>query len=237
MRIGKLTALQVQRALRAREPGLINDGGGLYLKDGGSWIFRFKRGGKTRDHGLGPVLDVSLAEARQKAAEARRLLLDGKDPVETRRASRAAALTTMSFAEAAEAYIAAHRAGWRSEKHLRQWRSSLATYACPVIGQMPADAIGTADIMRVLGDLWATKSETASRLRGRIEAVLDWARVRGLRSGENPARWKGHLDHLLPARAKVRAVAHFAPCHTARSATSSRICDNAKACRHELWSF
>jgi integrase len=211
MRIGKLTALQVQRALRARERGLINDGGGLYLKDGSSWIFRYKRGvPKTRDYGLGSAHTISLAEARQKATEARRLLLDDKDPIMERRASRAAAAKAMSFAEAGAAYVAAHRAGWRNLKHAAQWESSLATYVYPLIGEMRVDAIGAADILRVLTPIWTAKPETASRVRGRIELILDAAKARGYRDGPNPATWKGHLQALLPARAKVRKVEHFA---------------------------
>ena len=118
----------------------------------------------------------------------------------------------MTFDEASKALFAALRSGWRSAAHAEQWRHSLADFAAPVIGDMNVSEIETADIMRVLDPLWSTKAETASRLRGRIEAVLDLARVRGYRRGENPARWKGHLDHLLPAPAKVRRVKHHPPC-------------------------
>jgi integrase len=207
---GKLTALQVTRAARAREAGFKNDGGGLYLKDGSSWVFRYARGGRRHDLGLGPALDVTLAEAREKAREARRLLLEGKDPLAEKRASRAAVARAMTFREAAEAHIAAHAPGWRSDKHLRQWEQSLSNYAYPVIGDMSVDAIGVVDVLRVLTPLWTEKPETANRVRNRIELILDAAKARGLRSGENPAAWRGHLDKLLPPRSKVRKVEHFA---------------------------
>jgi integrase len=210
MRIGKLTALQVQRALRAGERGLINDGGGLYLKDGSSWICRYKRGTVSRDMGLGSAHTVSLTDARQKAAEARRLLADGKDPIAERRASRAAALKMVTFAEEAANYVGTHRAGWRSEKHAQQWEASLETYVYPVIGGMKEDEIGVAEVLRVLTPIWTEKPETANRVRNRIELILDAAKARGVRSGENPARWRGHLDKLLPPRAKVRKAEHFA---------------------------
>jgi integrase len=209
MRTGKLLALTVARAVRERKPGLLNDGGGLYLKNGSSWIFRYGRGGKKRDHGLGTALDIGLAEARGRAAEARRLRLDGRDPIDEKRASRAALAAMITFAEAGAGYVKAHAPGWRSEKHLRQWESSLANIVYPVIGDMPVDAIGVVDILRVLTPIWTEKPETANRVRNRIELILDAAKARGLRSGENPAAWRGHLDKLLPPRAKVRAVVHF----------------------------
>ena len=206
----RLTALAVQRATKR---GMYGDGAGLYLQvaEGGSksWILRFKRGGRTRHFGIGPLHVVSLAEARLRASVARLMLLDGRDPIEARRASRAATAKVMTFDQCAAAYIAAHRPGWTAT-HAEQWRQTIATFANPVIGDMDVRAIETADVMRVLGDLWKQKTITASRLRGRIEAILDWARVRGYRTGENPARWRGHLDHLLPPKRKVRPVRHFA---------------------------
>ena len=211
MRTGKLLALTVARAIKTRKPGLLNDGGGLYLKDGSSWIYRYPGANKKkRDLGLGPALDIGLAEARGRAAEARRLQLDGKDPIEARRASRAAQAAAITFAEAGADYVKSHAPGWRSEKHLRQWRSSLANFAYPVIGEMPVDVIGVVDVLRVLTPIWTEKPETANRVRNRIELILDSAKARGLRSGENPAAWRGHLDKLLPPRAKMRTVQHFA---------------------------
>jgi integrase len=207
LRTGKLTALQVQRA---KKSGMLNDGAGLYLQNGSAWILRYKRAGKSHYLGLGPLFLVGLAEARQKAIEARRLLLDGKDPLAERRASRAARAKAMTFHEVSESYIAAHRPGWRSAKHGTQWEQSLADYAYPIIGDMEPDAIGVDDILRVLAPIWTSRPVTAGRVRNRIELILDAAKARGLRSGENPAAWRGHLDKLLPAKAKVHAVEHHA---------------------------
>jgi hypothetical protein len=175
---GKLTALAVTRA---KERGTYGDGGGLYLQiaRGGtkSWILRYKRDGKTRHLGLGPLAVVSLREARQRAINARRLLLDGHDPIERKSALRSAeklkAIGTISFDVCAAAYIEAHRVEWRSAKHASDWVYSLKTYAGPVFGTLPVRAITTALVMRVIEPMWVTKSETASRVRGRIEAILD----------------------------------------------------------------
>jgi integrase len=157
---------------------------------------------------------VSLAEARTKVAEYRKLLLTGIDPLEARRAAKLQvkleAASATSFKECAERYITSHQTGWRNPKHRQQWRNTLATYAYPVLGEIAVAAVDTGLVIKVLEPIWATKPETASRLRGRIQSVLDWAKVRGYRQGENPAIWRGHLDHLLPARRKVRAVRHHA---------------------------
>ena len=212
---GKLTALDVKRI---RKRGLHGDGFGLYLQiaEGGakSWVLRFKLDGRSRNMGLGPTHAVTLAQARILAADGRRHLLNGQDPIAARHAARAAALLanarTMTFDQCAAAYIKAHRAGWKSAVHAAQWESTLASYVSPVFGSLPAQSIDTALVIRVIEPLWTTKPETAGRVRGRIESILDWAKVRGYRSGENPARWKGHLDHLLPARNKVHKVEHHA---------------------------
>jgi len=213
--VGKLTALTVGRPLK---PGMYADGAGLYLQVTGagakSWVFRFSLHGKAREMGLGSLSAVSLADARTKAAECRRLRQDGMDPIDARKARREQAALdaakSLTFKEASARYIASHKAGWRNEKHVTQWENTLATYAEPVIGRLSIQAIDTAVVLKVLEPIWKTKPETASRVRGRIEAILDWAKVRGLRQGENPARWRGHLDHLLPAKAKVRRVKHHA---------------------------
>jgi integrase len=213
--IGRLTALKVEKAKQA---GMYADGGGLYLRvteDGNkSWVYRFMLNGRPRWMGLGPLALYGLQEARQKAVDARRLRHEGIDPIEARRAVRARerldTAKAMTFSQCAEAYLTAHRAGWRNAKHAAQWEATLATYAEPIMGALPVQAIDTALVMKVLEPVWTEKPETASRLRGRIEAILNWARVRGYRSGENPARWRGHLDHLLPARSKVRKVEHHA---------------------------
>ena len=181
-----------------------------------AWTFRYRdrRDGRLRDLSLGPTHAVGLADARRLAADCRRMLVEGIDPIDQRRerqaAASATAARTLSFQAAGERYIAAHQAGWRNPKHAAQWPASLARYAYPTLGKLPVAAIDTAAVLGVLEPIWTAKPETASRVRGRIESVLDWSTARGFRSGDNPARWRGHLDHLLPARAKVRAVEHHA---------------------------
>ena len=229
---GKLKVLNVAREKRA---GMYADGGGLYLQVSASgaksWIFRYwvaerdavtgtlvrdpvtsKIKGRNREMGLGSFATVSLAEARDRALEFRKLREKEIDPIEAREAAkREAALERakfLKFKEAAEAYMAAHRVAWKNDKHAAQWPSTLKSYAYPIIGELPLQLIDTTLVMKVIEPLWSEKPETASRLRGRIELVLDWATVRSYRQGENPARWRGHLDQLLPARAKVRRVKH-----------------------------
>lgn len=212
-RTERLTALQVKRATA---PGSLPDGNGLYLQVGPngskSWIFRFKIQGRTRWMGLGPAHTVSLAEAREKARDQRRLLLAGVDPIEARDAEEKRLLLeaarSRTFAECVTAYIDAHRDKWKNAKHADQWKSTLETHANPTIGHLPVAAVDTGLVTQVLEKIWKTTPETASRLRGRIEKILDWARVRGYREGENPARWRGHLEALLPARSTVRVVKH-----------------------------
>jgi integrase len=213
--IGKLTALRVDKASR---PGMYGDGGGLYLRvtdDGAkNWVFRFMLNGRARWMGMGPLHTVNLAEARKRAGEHRLRRHDGVDPIEARRAERLKArldaAKSVTFKECADNYMKAHRAGWRNGKHAAQWQATLATYAEPVIGGLSVQAIDTALVFNVLEPIWTTKPETAGRVRGRIESVLDWAKARGYRAGENPARWRGHLDKLLPPRSKVRRVEHHA---------------------------
>jgi integrase len=213
--VRRLTALQISRQL---PPGMHADGAGLYLQvsESGakSWIYRFSIGGKGREMGLGSLLAVSLADARNKAAACRALRQDGIDPIQNRYAQRAqAALTTAkatTFQEAAERYIEAHRAGWKNPRHEIHWRNTLATHAYPVIGEISVAAIDTGLVLEVLEPIWAKKPETAGRVRNRMELILDWARSRGLRDGENPARWRGHLRFQLPPQSKVRRVEHFA---------------------------
>src|SRR6516165_8428181 len=193
----KLTALKVERA---KQPGMYGDGGGLYLRvteDGAkNWVFRFMLNGRPRWMGLGPLALYGLHEARGKALDARRLRHEGIDPIDTRRASRLRerleAAKAITFKQCAATYIKAHRAGWRNAKHSAQGGATLATYAEPIIGGLPIPTIDTALVMKVLeqevggksgkrGPLWTAKPETASRLRGRIESILDWARVRDYR--------------------------------------------------------
>jgi integrase len=194
------------------------DGDGLYLQvaigDTKSWIFRFKRNGRVRDMGLGPVRDVDLAEARELARQYRGQLRDGFDPIEVRRQRRLQnqldASRSMTFDAAASAYIEAHSPGWRNPKHRQQWTNTLATYASPIFGSVPVASIDTGLVLRALKPIWTGKAETAGRVRGRIEAVLGWSTTMGYRAGDNPARWNTHLENLLPKKAKVHRVAHHA---------------------------
>ena len=204
--------LTVRAVATITKPGFHADGGGLYLqvaKGGGrSWVFRFQRQGRARWMGLGSVDLVSLKEARLKTLEARRVLLEGRDPIDSRHAVKQTQQNAVTFREAAERYIEAHKAGWRSQKHAAQWSSTLETYVFPVFGDLPAGEINTELVMQSLDPIWSTKVETASRIRGRIESILDWAKARGYRQGDNPARWRGHLDTHLPPRSKVARVKH-----------------------------
>jgi hypothetical protein len=217
--IHRLNALAVARA---KQPGRYADGGGLCLQVSGagakSWIFRYMRGRteagrpREREMGLGSLAAVSLVEARQMAQDARKLLAQGIDPLEAREASKAAQRAeearAMSFEAAASAYIQANAPAWRNPKHRAQWKATLETYAFPTLGKVPVPAVDVAMVVKVLEPIWTAKPETASRVRGRIEAVLDWATARGLRTGDNPARWRGHLSNIFPRRSKVAPVEH-----------------------------
>ncbi len=232
----RLTAVGIKNL---KEKGLHADGGGLYLRitDSGTkgWIFRFTREGRTRDMGLGTCADISLASAREIAEESRKRLKQGLDPIEARKnaARENASADCVTFREAVERYITAHEPSWKNAKHRQQWRNTLESYANPIIGDLDVAGITTEDILRVLEPIWRTKPETAGRVRGRIENVLDWCRARKLRDGANPALWRGHLKHLLPARKKKGAVRHhpampwqevpaFMPLLRANSAISAR---------------
>lgn len=214
----QINRLSVKAVEAQTKPGLYADGLGLYLQvaKGGakSWIFRYMLAGRPRKMGLGSVNTVSLKLARERAGEARLKLLDADDPIEQRKAERleklAASATVLSFKEAAEGYIKAHRAGWKNIKHAGQWKATLEAYAYPEFGSFAVSRVDTALVMKALEAIWTTKPETATRVRGRIESILDWATARGYRQGENPARWRGHLDKLLPARSKVAKVKHHA---------------------------
>ena len=217
------------RSIESRStPGYFPDGAGLYLQVARSmakkndqpdrppvtrsWVFRFTLNQRTREMGIGSVRVLGLAEARAKAAECRRLIADGKDPIQERNKTRAEATLTvaarMTFDQCAATYIAAHRDGWRNAKHAEQWENTLRTHASPVIGSLSIREVTLPHILKILEPIWRDKTETATRIRGRLESVIDWATVRGFRSGDNPARWRGHLDHLLPKPSKVTKVEH-----------------------------
>ena len=214
-RVRILGARQVEKET---QPGYYFDGAGLYLQvaKGGSksWILRYVLNSKAREMGLGSLVTFSLADARLRATEQRKLIADGIDPIEARRSNlmdkRLADANTITFDKAACAFIEANEAGWRSDKHGEQWRNTLTTYASPVIGGLPVSAVSTPLVLQILQPIWATKTETASRVRGRIEKVLDWAKVQGYRTGDNPAAWKGHLSEALPKPSKVANAGHHA---------------------------
>lgn len=218
--VERLTAKGVEGK---RKPGYHADGAGLYLQvsrsGSKSWVFRYmlktiSSSGKpmSREMGLGACPTISLLEARQNAVEQRKLLEKGLDPIDARDAQRLQETLkqgrSKTFADCSTAYIAAHRAGWRNAKHADQWTNTLETYANPVIGSLPVQEIDTGLVLRVLEPIWTTKTETATRVRSRMELVLDWAKVRGYRDGDNPARWRGHLDKMFPKRSKVAPVEH-----------------------------
>jgi integrase len=211
--MGTLTVAKIRALTR---PGRYGDGDGLWLQvrstDRRSWLFRYMLRGKARAMGLGPVDLISLADARTAAREYRQLLLRGTDPLEHRRriARVAPGEGGPTFSEVAELYIAAHEAGWKNAKHRYQWRNTLSVIAAPVFGDKPIVMVNVGDVMMALEPIWHSKAETASRTRGRIESVLDYAAARGWRQGDNPARWRGHLANLLPARRKFAAIRHFA---------------------------
>jgi integrase len=201
---GRLSSLKV---MRAREPGMLADGDGLYLQV-------TRSNGKSREMGLGSLKAVGLASARLKAAECRALLADGIDPIaarDTKLAQQAVEdARAITFDHCADAFIKAHSSGWKNKKHVAQWKATLRTYVSPVFGSLPVQAVDVALVMKVLEPIWTTTPETAARVRGRVESVLNWAKARGYRTGENPALWKGHLDNLLPARKKIADVKHHA---------------------------
>lgn len=197
------------RKVESAEPGKHGDNRGLFLfvKPTGarSWVLRYQLKGRRRDLGLGAYPEVTLANAREKALQARRLISEGRDPLSERKKTK-----YLTFKDAALVLIESKRSGWKNAKHTAQWSSTLNTYAMPKLGELDVKVIGTPDVVAVLKPIWNEKPETASRLRQRIEAVLDYATALGVRSGDNPARWRGHLDHLLPKPSKVRAVKHHA---------------------------
>jgi integrase len=203
--------LTAKRVDHLHKPGRHPDGDGLYLQitPSGvkSWVLRYERTGRERMLGLGPLRDFSLKEARERARRARQLLADGVDPIEARRSQRT--VPALTFAQAVQSYATLHGGKWTSKRP--QFLSSLRQHAFPVLGDLPLAAIDTPVVLRVLQPIWTTKTETANRVRQRIEAVLDWATVSGHRpKTDNPARWRGHLDHVLPAPGAIAKVQHHA---------------------------
>jgi integrase len=224
----RLTTREVLSAKpdRGRRALMLCDGDGLYLqvsrdpKDHNhvrrSWVFRYEYLGRRHDIGLGPLRHLDLAEARKQARKKRQEILTGVDPYSAKQQLRreeldrlAAQKRATTFRQCAEQCIAAHEDGWKNPKHRAQWRTTLQTYANPVLGDLSIDDITTAHIVKVLEPIWKEKPETANRVRGRIEKVLGWATVRGFRSGDNPARWRGHLAELFPAKGKLGKVKHL----------------------------
>ena len=204
---------------RLKEPGLWAVGGvaGLYLhvnaRGARSWILRVVVGDKRRDMGLGGYPDIGVADARQKAREARLKIEQGVDPILLRKQAKSELMalqaTDKTFEQAAGEYIKIHAESWSNDKHRKQWESTLAAYAFPVVGKLSLRHIRQEHVLKILEPIWTKKTETATRVRGRIESILDWAKVKGLRSGENPAAWKGHLDHMLPAPTRLKKVEHL----------------------------
>lgn len=211
LQIKKLSVLGIARL---DKPGYHHDGAGLCLQISPagtkSWIFRFQLHGKRREMGLGSLHTVDLAAARVRARECREMVLHGKDPIAERNAGKIAErlrhARLISFDQCSQSYVAAHRHGWKSLKHAAQWEATLATYASPIIGQLPIADVTTELVVKVLAPIWGSKTETATRLRGRIESILDWATVSGYREGDNPARWRGHLENLLANPHKIAPV-------------------------------
>jgi integrase len=209
--INKLSALGVQRATKI---GLYGDGGNLFLRVGHgaakSWVFRYFRNGKPHEAGLGSAITFSLKEARERARAFRQQLADGIDPIAARQKKRAERrlemARAMTFRQAAEALIKAKATEWTNPRHAAQWPQTLTTYVYPILGSLPVQAIDTGLVLKTIELLWREKPETASRVRGRIESVLDWATARGYRQGDNPARWKGHLENLLAKTASTKAA-------------------------------
>jgi integrase len=210
-----LTQKQIEKL---NTPGRYRDGHQLYLQvqspTNKSWLFRYTFGGRERFMGLGPLHTIDLEEARERARQARKTLLDGSDPLALRAAEAAqralVAARSITFEKAAQQYYEAHEASWKNKKHRLQFRNSLRDYALPRLGKLPVADIDVGLVLQCVEQHWTTKTQTMSRVRGRVESILDWCMVRGYRTGENPARWKGHLEQILPARGKVQKTIHFA---------------------------
>lgn len=212
----ELSALAVGR-LRKEGRHAVGGVDGLHLRIAGAsraWVLRTTSGERRCDIGLGPYPEVTLAEARDAAIDLRRQIRRGVDPLAERRKTRLQSQTqgrpVATFRSCANAYVEMNRAGWKNRKHIAQWSSTLQAYAFPEIGDLAVAEVDTRAVLAILQPIWTTKTETANRLRGRIEAILDWAKVQGFREGDNPARWRGHIDKMLPPPRRVQTVTHHA---------------------------
>ena len=211
----RLTAVEVSKK---QEAGYYPDGAGLYLRvlpsGGKSWALLYTKHGRSREMMIGPYPDLSLLDARSLVAVAKAALREGIDPIEKRRAARAAnrlvKARETTFEAAADEYIKTHRTGWKNAKHASQWENTLAKYVHPIIGKLPVADVDKSLVLKCLTPIWSVTPETASRVRGRIETVLDWAKVQDLRTGDNPAQWTGNLEHLLPSPKSIKPVQHHA---------------------------
>jgi integrase len=211
--LNKLTALKIKSV----SVGCHNDGGGLYLQKSSdtaqSWIFSYRFNGRYREMGLGSLTALSLADARERAALCRKMLADRIDPIAARNAEQArvrvTAARSVAFEDCAKAYVETHKDTWKGDKHKKQWLSFFEIYVYPRIGKLPVKDIDSDMVLQVLEPIWRTKTPTAKKLRGRIEKVLDWAKARRYRDGENPARWRGLLDQILPKPSKISKVKHY----------------------------
>lgn len=211
----RLNALAVKAA---KSPGYHLDGNGLHLQvsraGSKSWVYQFTLHGRRREMGLGPLSVLTLSEARARTRECRHMVLDGVDPISARKAKQmtaaAASAKVLTFKDCTDRYIADKRAEWSNAKHAQQWENTLATYANPHIGQLPVSAIDTGLVRKCLDPIWTTKTEAASRVRQRIESVLDWAKVHGYRNGDNPAAWRGHLEGVMAKPSKIAKTENHA---------------------------
>ncbi len=220
----KLSNALTPLAVKNAKPGRHADGGGLHLlvKESGarSWVYRFMLSGKSRDIGLGAAGPdgITLADARDARDALRLKVKAGIDPLEERQrdaadalaAAQAAQVAGITFKAVAETYIGANEGSWRNDKHRQQWKNTLATYVYPVIGELPVAEVATSHVLQILEPIWKAKAETASRVRGRMETILDAAKARGYRDGENPARWRGHIAQILPVRSRLTRGHHKA---------------------------
>ena len=237
--------LTVRQVASLTKPGIYSDGGGLYLRvrpSGRSWFYIGTLHGKRIELGLGSALDVTLAKAREKAAGLRTTILDGEDPRQNRATAEIKEASKPTFGNFAKALIADIEGGFKNPKHRQQWRNTLDTYAKPM-AEIPIDQVSTENVLAVLQPIWLSKPETASRLRGRIERILDAAKAKGLRSGDNPARGRGHLDMLLPKRNRAAIkhhpalpfadIAEFMADLRKRPAVAARALECGPACKRD----